>query len=150
MQSFFIAALISLVLITLSVGVFYEILAHTWLKIQRMEGRPRQQILVTILAAFLAHTLAVWIFGGAYYVLANHIGFGDLAGTTGHGLLDYVYFSGVTYSSLGLGDVYPTGELRLLIAVEAILGLILIGWTITYTYLFTEKYLAHRLKRSKS
>jgi hypothetical protein len=147
MESFFIASAISLVLLVLCVGLFYEVLAHVWLWLPRFEGRPRRQIMLTIVASFIAHTAAVWIFGIAYYLLANRFGFGDLAGTIDHRLLDYVYFSGVTYSSLGLGDVYPTGEMRLLIAVEAILGLILIGWTITYTYLATDKYLAHRLKR---
>lgn len=146
MQSFLIASAISLVLIVACVMVFYEILAHVWLKLPKLEGQPALQIILTIVASFIAHTAAVWIFGLSYFALSR-LGLGDLAGTTGHRVLDYVYFSGVTYSSLGLGDVYPTGDLRMLIAVEAILGLILIGWTITYTYLFTEKYLIHRGKK---
>lgn len=146
MGSFIIASGISLVLIILCVTVFYEILAHAWLRLTRLEGKPRRQILLTIVSAFVAHTIAVWIFGIVYYLLTHVFGFGSLKGTEG-GLLDYVYFSGVVYSSLGLGDLYPHGNLRMLIAVEAILGLILIGWTIAYTYLFTEKYLAHKLNR---
>jgi hypothetical protein len=37
--------------------------------------------------------------------------------------------------------------LRLLVGIEAILGLILIGWTITFTYIVTERYLAHRKEK---
>ena len=79
--------------------------------------------------------------------MSDHLGFGEISGTVGHGMMDYVYFSAVTYSSLGLGDVYPTGGLRMLCAVEAIMGLLLIGWTVTFTYLVTDKYLAHKRRK---
>ena len=147
MTNFLIASLISLGLITFCVAVFYEIMAHVWLRLPRLEGRPRTQILFTVIASFAGHTIAVWAFALTYFVLANHLGFGALTGNIEHHILDYVYFSVVSYSSLGLGDVAPTGGLRLLVGVEAILGLILIGWTITFTYIVTERYLAHRQEK---
>jgi hypothetical protein len=134
-------------LIIFCVAVFYEIMAHVWLLLPRLEGRPRTQILFTVLASFIGHTIAVWAFGAAYFILARWFGFGMIMGNIEHHLLDYVYFSVVSYSSLGLGDVTPTGGLRLLVGVEAILGLILIGWTITFTYIVTEKYLMHRREK---
>ncbi len=147
MTNFLIASGISLGLILFCVAVFYEIMAHVWLALPRLEGRPRAQILFTVIASFVGHTIAVWAFGMIYYLLANHFGFGTLAGNIDHELIDYVYFSSVAYSSLGMGDIYPTGGLQLLVGVEAILGLILIGWTITFTYIVTDKYLAHRKER---
>lgn len=144
MQDFFIAAAISLMLILSCSAVFYEVLAHVWVNLPRLDGRPRAQIILTILATFLAHTVAVWIFGLTYYALDHWFDFGTLAGNITHELLEYIYFSAVSYSSLGLGDVYPTGGLQLLVGVEAILGLIMIGWSVTFTYLVTEKYLFHR------
>lgn len=145
--NFVIASGIATGLILFSVAVFYEIMAHVWLLLPRLEGRPRTQILFTVLAAFAGHTIAVWAFGLTYFVLANHFAFGALTGHMEHHLLDYVYFSVVSYSSLGLGDVAPTGGLRLLVGIEAIVGLILIGWTITFTYIVTEKYLVHRKEK---
>lgn len=150
MENFVIASGISVVLIVFCVAMFYEILAHVWVSLPKLEGRPRAQILVTILAAFVGHTVAVWVFGLVYYALATHLGFGALKGEIDHELIDYVYFSSVSYSSLGFGDVYASGGLQLLVGVEAILGLILIGWTVTFTYLVTEKYLAHRKERHGS
>lgn len=147
MENFFIAAGISIVLVTVCMAMFYEILAHVWVNLPRLDGHPRLQILATILATFVGHTIAVWAFGIVFYVLAQHMGFGALTGEIDHELIDYVYFSSVSYSSLGLGDVYPTGGLQLLVGVEAITGLILIGWSITFTYLVTDKYLTHRLRR---
>jgi hypothetical protein len=144
MVDFIIASGISLALILACVTIFYEVLAHVWVNLPKLEGRPRAQIIFTILATFFAHTVAVWIFGAAYYLLDKQFGFGTLGGNISHELLEYVYFSAVSYSSLGLGDVYPTEGLQLLVGVEAILGLILIGWSVTFTYLVTEKYLFHR------
>lgn len=149
-SNFFIASILSLGLVVFCVAVFYEIMAHVWLLLPRLEGRPRTQILFTVLASFVGHTVAVWAFALMYFVLVNHLGFGELTGHTDHNILDYVYFSVVSYSSLGLGDVAPTGGLRLLVGVEAITGLILIGWTITFTYIVTEKYLMHRLQKHRT
>ncbi|MDX2095562.1 MAG: ion channel [Alphaproteobacteria bacterium] len=139
-----IASLISLALILTCSSLFYEVLAHVWVRLPKIEGRPRLQIVFTIFATFFGHTLCIWIFGVTYYLLDKLFHFGTLGGNITHELLEYVYFSSVSYSSLGLGDVYPTGGLQLLVGVEAILGLVLIGWSVTFTYLVTEKYLFHR------
>jgi hypothetical protein len=144
MSTFLIASLISIGLMLVCVVMFYEVLAHVWVNLPRFEHHPRIQILLTIFSTFVAHTIGVWLFGVAYYVLDHWFQFGALGGNMEHDLLSYVYFSAVSYSSLGLGDVYPMGGLQLLVGVEAILGLILIGWTVTFTYLVTEKYLFHR------
>lgn len=145
MDNFLIAASVSLVLVVVCTAIFYEILAHVWVNLPKLEGRPRTQILVTMLSAFAGHTAATWLFGVTYYVLDKVLHFGALKGADAeNSFFHYIYFSGVTYSSLGLGDIYPTGGLQLLIGVEATLGLILIGWTVTFTYIVTEKYLFHR------
>ncbi len=146
---FLIASVIATGLILVCVAIFYEIMAHVWLMLPRLEGRPRTQILLTVFASFLGHTIAVWVFGLTYYALEQYFAFGALTGHIEHGIFDFVYFSAVSYSSLGLGDVTPIGGLRLLVGVEAILGLILIGWTITFTYIVTEKYLVHRREKHK-
>lgn len=144
MIDFLVASLVSLTLLVSCAAIFYEVLAHVWVRLPRVEGRPRTQILFTILTLFGAHTVCVWLFGVTYFLLERYGDFGALAGNTPDGFLRYIYFSVVTYSSLGLGDVYPTGGLQLLVGVESILGLILIGWSVTFTYLVTEKYLFHR------
>lgn len=150
MENFAIASGISLGLILFCIAVFYEIMAHVWLLLPRFEGRPRTQIVFTVLASFVGHTIAVWAFGIAYYILDKYFDFGTLNGTITREFIEYIYFSAVSYSSLGLGDVYPSGGLQLLVGVEAILGLILIGWTITFTYIVTERYLAHKKERHGS
>ena len=51
----------------------------------------------------------------------------------------YLYYSVTTYSSLGVGDVYALGGLRLITGVETINGLTLIAWSATFTYFAVQK-----------
>lgn len=44
-------------------------------------------------------------------------------------LTERVYFSGVVFSTLGFGDIVPAGPIRLMVAVQAITGLMLIAWS---------------------
>lgn len=44
------------------------------------------------------------------------------------------YFSMVTYSALGYGDVVITGPWRLLAAIQAMTGLLLFGWSAALLY----------------
>ena len=46
----------------------------------------------------------------------------------------------LTYTSLGLGDLVPTHDMRMLVGAEVLNGLVMIGWTISFTYLTMEKF----------
>jgi hypothetical protein len=67
-------------------------------------------------------------------------GLGGFGGQTAAGFEDSVYFSAVTYTSLGLGDYYPTRGSRLIAGVEALNGSMMIAWSASFTYLAMEKY----------
>lgn len=51
-----------------------------------------------------------------------------------------LYFSAETYTSLGYGDVVPGGALRLLAGMEALNGLLLIGWSASFIYIAMERF----------
>jgi hypothetical protein len=51
-----------------------------------------------------------------------------------------MYFSAETYTSLGFGDVTPSGHMRLLIGLEALNGLLLIAWSASFAYLSMERF----------
>lgn len=55
-------------------------------------------------------------------------------------LREFWYFSIETYTSLGLGDIDPLGQLRLLTGIEALTGLLMISWTASFTYLEMSRY----------
>ena len=51
------------------------------------------------------------------------------------GPTDVLYFSLITYTSLGYGDIAPLGPARLLAGIESLIGLGLIAWSASFTYL---------------
>lgn len=135
-----LAMIFSTVLVLATVLIHYETLRLTWAQLPRLRVPPRHRILVVIVALFAAHTIEVWLHALAYFMLADHLGIGTFGGKFSGRFEDYLYFSTVTYTSLGFGDVYPLGGLRLLAGVETLTGLVMIAWSASFTYLTMEKF----------
>lgn len=133
--------IICVVMVVLTVLVHYEglRLISDYL-LPRLRVHPRQQMIFMILGVFAAHTLEVWLFTACYAAMDGMTDFGGFKGYTEGGWLDYLYFSAVTYTSLGLGDVYPTGSFRLVTGVEALTGLLMIGWSASFTYIAMVRF----------
>ena len=81
---------------------------------------PFNRVMMAVLILFFAHFAGIVVFAGMFGV--------------GHQLLSIGGFSGVSYTSLGLGDIFPTDHLRLLTGVEALTGLLLIAWSGAYLF----------------
>jgi len=67
-------------------------------------------------------------------------GWGNLAGNFDGSLMDCGYFSFTTFTTLGFGDIEPTGHLRYLTGIEALTGLVLITWTASFLYFEMQRY----------
>ena len=91
-------------------------------------------------AAFIVHAAEIALYGVALYILSVPLGAGSLAANSGMDIWTYLYFSAETYTSLGFGDVTPVGPIRLLAGVEALNGLLLIGWSASFTYISMEQF----------
>ena len=117
-------------------------------------GRPRVRplagplILLTILASWLAllicgWALILWPHFPQHFVFAS--------GPRGHDLVDALYLSAVTLSTIGYGDVTPSADaLRLLLPVEALLGFGLltaaVSWLLSvYPALSRRRSLAYEI-----
>jgi len=101
-------------------------------------GHPRRRsILYAVLALISLHIAEIWIFGLGYYLLLLWPGAGHMSGTSGS-ILEYVYFSATVFTTLGFGDLLPTGPIRFLTGTEALTGFVLIGWSASFTYLKME------------
>ena len=55
-------------------------------------------------------------------------------------ILDNVYFSYTSYTTLGMGDIDPFGHIRHLVGLESLVGLLLITWTASFLYLEMQRY----------
>lgn len=60
----------------------------------------------------------MFLFSGLYYVYGLH----SEAGLIRHDILTSIYFSVVTWTTLGYGDLQPLQELRMVAALEALMG----------------------------
>lgn len=99
----------------------------------RMAATTR--ILAIVFAVFLAHIVEIVLYALAYAVSERALALGNFGGLPVESPMDYLYFSIVSYTSLGLGDVYPGEHLRFLTGVEALNGLLLIAWSASFIYL---------------
>lgn len=100
----------------------------------------RALLLVVLFGCFAAHVVEIVIYAAAYWLLADRLGLGGFGGAFAGTPDSYLYFSAETYTSLGFGDIYPTGSLRLLAGFETLNGLLLIAWSASFTYLAMEKF----------
>jgi hypothetical protein len=122
--------------LTVSLSVFlhafalralYRRLAHTPINHSLRMG-------LMVHALFLLHCTEVMLFAAAFYAGVEYLHLGQLKGEFNGHFREYIYFSLVSYTSLGLGDVYPYGPVRLLTGIEALTGLMMIGWSASFSY----------------
>ena len=115
-------------LVVFSTVIHYEVLRGLTAALPALRIPSRGKLLVVIFATFLAHAVEIALYALAVHLLGNFP------------LSAAFYFSAETYTSLGYGDIVPTGDLRLLAGVEALNGLLLIGWSASYTYIAMERF----------
>jgi hypothetical protein len=126
--------------IGLVVMIHYEFLHAITLLMPRLKIRHRFRIVLGVFLALTAHAAEVWIFGISYYFMNKAEAWGHLKGNFDGSLLDCVYFSFTSYSTLGFGDIAPFGDLRFLTGLESLTGLVLITWTASFLYLEMTRY----------
>jgi hypothetical protein len=94
---------------------------------------------VVIAGVLLAHLIEICLFAAGFFLMHTRLGLGAIAGDFNGTTLDYFYFSATTYSTLGVGDLFPTGAIRLVAGIEALTGFVLIGWSASFTYLTMQR-----------
>ena len=133
-------AALCVALVALTTLFHYEVLRGLTLALPRLAMPARARLIVVIFGTFLAHSAEILVYALAIWLVARHPGLGGLAGRARFTPWVALYFSAETFSSLGYGDIVPDGVLRLLAGVEALNGLLLIGWSASYTYLAMERF----------
>lgn len=131
---------VACLLFVVTILTHYECLRLISNLITRTDGVPRRKLLLVLFGALAAHIVEIALYGGGYWVAETVIHAGHFSG--GHILTvaDYFYFSAESYTSLGIGDLYPIGNMRLLAGMETLNGLLLIGWSTSYTFLAMTRY----------
>ena len=131
---------VNLFVIGLAVMIHYEFLFRITLLMPQMRIRHRFRIVMGVFVALTAHAAEVWIFAISFFLMNESEGWGHLQGNFDGSLLDCVYFSFTTYTTLGTGDIEPIGDLRYLTGLESLTGLVLITWSASFLYLEMTRY----------
>ena len=129
-----------LFLVALTALIHYEVLRGLHVGLPKLQIHGRTKLLVAILVAFVAHAVEIVLYAIALFTLIHYGGGSDLGARHDATLLECLYFSAETYTSLGLGDIAPTGPVRLMAGAEALNGLLLIAWSASFLYLSMEKF----------
>lgn len=74
-----------------------------------------------VIGIFAVLTVEVWLWAAIYVVLGAVSDFPTA-----------LYFSTITFSTVGYGDVVPDHSWRMLAALEGINGFLIIGWSTAY------------------
>jgi hypothetical protein len=127
-------------LLVLTTVTHYEVLRLLSFGLPTLGIPTRAKLIIVIVAAFGSHALQMLMYGAVYYVLIHAFLLGALVGGTSSSLASCMYFSAETFTSLGFGDLLPSGPVRMVAGAEALNGLLLIGWSASYTYLAMERF----------
>jgi len=132
--------LINTLIIALAVLIHYEFLFRISTVIPKMKIKHRFRIVAGVFGALIAHTIEIWLFSLAYYLIPNVQGWGHLEGNFNGSFMDCVYFSYTIFTTLGFGDIEPHGHIRHLVGLESLTGLLLITWTASFLYYEMQRY----------
>jgi hypothetical protein len=136
--SYLIAVGLTAGLTVICVGLHYEALRLiSSIHPKRLSGTL--SIALVIVLIILAHCVEAVVFSGGYWLGAEWLGIGRLTGMREHGAAAYIYFSLETFTTQSVGDIVPIGQLRLLASVQPLVGLILIGWSTSFTFLIMRR-----------
>ena len=126
--------------VALAVMIHYEFLFQLSTLIPRMRIKHRFRIVLGVFGALTAHAAEIWVFAFTYYFMHQSEEWGNLEGNFSGSLMDCVYFSFTTFTTLGFGDIEPIGDLRYLTGIEALTGLVLITWTASFLYFEMQRF----------
>jgi hypothetical protein len=136
-----VALAIAFALVATTLLLHYEVLRLTSRWIVDLPIHPRARMIVVLAMAMVSHLLQVTLYATAYVAMIESGRFGSIGGMEAHpAFADVFYFSITTYTTLGIGDLFPHGALRIVSGIEALNGLVLVGWTASFTYLKMERY----------
>lgn len=103
----------------------------------RFQRHSRVAVGIMVLIAVVAHLLEIWVFSVAILVLGSwtNRAFAEELQLDG---FDAFYYSAVSYTSLG-AEPLRESSLRMLTAIEALVGLILITWTASFVFIVMQR-----------
>ncbi|MEO8017027.1 MAG: ion channel [Pseudomonadota bacterium] len=127
---------------TVAVAVLchYEGLSWMSARLPGLHGVRRRKVLLGVYGVVVLHVAEIWLFGFAAWILLLWPHTGAIVGATDAPLLEAIYLSAETFSTVGFGDLAPSGPIRFLCGTEALTGFILITWSASFLFLEMQQF----------
>ena len=100
-----------------------------WFRLHRHNFGKTVAMVTTVLGLFAVHTVEVWMWAAAFVAVGAIPQFENA-----------LYFSTVTFSTVGYGDITLDPAWRLFASLEGVNGFILIGWSTAYLVAASTRY----------
>ena len=89
--------------------------------LRRLRIMPLTLLLAATIGIIGIHTIEIWLYAALYLGVGAFSHFEEA-----------LYFSTVTYASIGYGDLLMPHDWRILGAIEGAVGIIMLGWSTAY------------------
>ncbi|SFI88681.1 potassium channel family protein [Nitrosomonas sp. Nm34] len=135
----FVILLISAIIVAFCVILHYEALRF----LGRAVGahvHKRSGVLLVMFGLLIAHILEIWIFAFGFMIAHRSAEYGHIRGIENGDIIDYIYYSSVVYTTVGFGDLVPVGAIRMLTAAEGLVGLAMITWSASFTFIAMQRF----------
>lgn len=137
---YWVVGLATLLSVVLAALIHYHGLSLLNRKLPRTGSKPRRRVLLLIFVLLAMHVMEIWVFAFAHRGLLYFSDVGHLVGLDHVTMFDLVYYSAVVYTTVGFGDLVPVGPLRMLTGTEALVGLVMITWSASFTFLEMQRF----------
>ncbi|TDT41388.1 ion channel [Halospina denitrificans] len=137
----FVVATATLATLVVCVSIHGVAAAFLMRRLPALKLHAAATVILMVLGLFVAHVVEIWLFGILSWTLVQFEGAGAVVGQQDvMTVLDHVYFSAVSYTTLGYGEVYPVGPIRFIFGTEALTGFMLITWSASITFLEMQRF----------
>ena len=127
--------LISMTIVIHAVGAAYWLLNISRQSIGRKGGYHSKELVLAVLwtavVLLILHMVEVFLWAVAYHFLPGRAGLTDFS--------EALYFSIVTFTTLGYGDITLNADWRLLSGMEAMVGITVFGLTTAILFAVVQK-----------
>ena len=136
-----IAWFVACILVIAAVTLHYEVMSFTSDRLIPWAQRRlynRRVMVFTIGCLMVGHIAQIWLFALVTMIGVQDASLGAVQGDFTNHWGDFLYLSAVNYTSLGDGGLRLVGPARVLAATETLVGMMMIAWSASFTYLKME------------
>jgi len=108
-------------------------------RVQRELRFARLRVTILIVGFIIVHLIEASVFAVALKYLLDAGSYGSLQGVDTANAGSLLYYSAITFTTVGYGDITPLGDIRIFAAVEALVGMVLVAWTASIIFTIMQR-----------